>query len=476
MAQKSNTTFGFMLANHPNRFGFYPVMLRITRDRKTKRVRTALEVKKADWNQKAKGYKHFRSSFHNNEVYNKMLEDILKKYKATFEELKEDGTASSENIIDKVKNGEVSESFLQYALGRTQEIYDAGGFRNWKKYNGFCNKLQAYLKKSRKKDVTFAEITPSFLSKFDAFLHKLPNERQPDKLLHPNTIMVNFNIFKTIINRAITIDGKMKPEQNPFMKFKYSGVKVPKEKLDTNELDRLLAVDLPEGSLKWHCRNYFFFSFYCAGIRVGDLIQLRWCNITSEGRLNYQMGKNHKVRDLALTPEALAILKHYKRDNAKPNDYIFPLLDTRANWAKYVTQAEKDSMVPDMKKAMFTTISAKTALINKELVLIAKMAGIDKKVSFHISRHSFAKAAKDKGLDNLVVKELLAHTNLSTTQRYMGEFDTATTDAALQKAVGKEKSVSKEDETEKVLGMLQSLDPEQLKAVLAKLEENRHES
>ena len=113
MAQKSNTTFGFMLANHPNRFGFYPVMLRITRDRKTKRVRTALEVKKADWNQKAKGYKHFRSSFHNNEVYNKMLEDILKKYKATFEELKEDGTASSENIIDKVKNGEVSESFLQ---------------------------------------------------------------------------------------------------------------------------------------------------------------------------------------------------------------------------------------------------------------------------------------------------------------------------------------------------------------------------
>jgi len=46
MATKSNTTFGFMLANHPNRFGFYPVMFRITRDRKTKRVKTGLEVKK----------------------------------------------------------------------------------------------------------------------------------------------------------------------------------------------------------------------------------------------------------------------------------------------------------------------------------------------------------------------------------------------------------------------------------------------
>ena len=79
MANKGNTTFGFMLANHPNRFGFYPVMLRITRDRKTKRVKTELEVKKADWNQKAKGYKHFRDTFHNAEVYNDMLLDILQK-------------------------------------------------------------------------------------------------------------------------------------------------------------------------------------------------------------------------------------------------------------------------------------------------------------------------------------------------------------------------------------------------------------
>lgn len=468
MAKKSNTTFGFMLANHPNRFGYYPVMLRITRDRKTKRVKTELEVKKADWNQKAKNYKHFRSSFHNSEVYNKMLEDILKKYRATYEELKEEGTASTENIIDKVRNGEVSESFLQYALDRTQEIYDAGGFRNWKKYNGFCRKLQAFLKKKRKKDVTFAEITPAFLSQFDAFLHKLPNERHPDRMLHQNTIAVNFNIFKTIVNRSIEIEGKMKPEQNPFMKFKYSTVKTTKEKLDTTELDKLLALELPEGSLKWHCRNYFFFSFYCAGIRVGDLVQLRWCNITSENRLNYQMGKNHKVRDLALTPEALDILKHYEKEDAKPNDYIFPLLDMDTPWAKFVTQSEKDAMKPELKKAMFTTISAKTALINKELGIIAKMAGIEKKVSFHVSRHSFAKAAKDKGLDNLVVKELLAHTNLSTTQRYMGDFDTATTDAALQKAVSKE---NKTDEADKVLEMLKGLNPELLKEVLAKLEE-----
>lgn len=50
-----------------------------------------------------------------------------------------------------------------------------------------------------------------------------------------------------------------------------------------------------------------------------------------------------------------------------------------------------------------------------------------------ISRHSFAKMAKDKGLANLEVKALLAHYNLATTQRYMGEFDTAHNDTALEK-------------------------------------------
>lgn len=162
MANKGNTTFGFMLANHPNRFGYYPVMLRITRDRKTKRVKTELEVKKADWNQKAKGYKHFRDTFHNAEVYNDMLLDILQKYKDTYKELKEDGNASAGNIIEKVKSGDISESFLQYAKDRTQAIYDAGGIRNYKMYVGFCNKLEAFLKSIKKSDLLFSELTPSF--------------------------------------------------------------------------------------------------------------------------------------------------------------------------------------------------------------------------------------------------------------------------------------------------------------------------
>lgn len=441
-------------------------MLRITQDRKQTRVKTGLEVKKSDWNQKGKNYKHFRSSCPDYSKYNAMLKDIVDTYEDKYRVLTKEGRGAANIVINEIQKGEEQHSFLKYAKERTQEIFATGGVRNWKKYNGFINKLEGFLKKHRRKDLLFSELTPSMLSKFDTYLHQLPNERHPEQLLHPNTIQVVLNIFKTIVNHAINIDDMMAPGDNPFLKFKYIGVKTVKEKLDGDELEKLKDLDLEEGSLMWNCRNYFFFSFYCAGIRAGDLIQLRWMNITSDGRLHYQMGKNHKDRDLELVPQALEILKYYYREDAKPEDYIFPLLDGRETWMKYTTQEEKDRMKPEMKERMFRVIGNKNALINKELQKIQKLAGIDKKISMHISRHSFAKMAKEKGLDNLEVKGLLAHSNLATTQRYMGEFDTAHNDAALEKVFEPEK---KETTEAKLLKELQGVDPAVLQAVLEKL-------
>ena len=97
-------------------------------------------------------------------------------------------------------------------------------------------------------------------------------------------------------------------------------------------------------------------------------------------------------------------------------------------------------MLPaEEKEKMYARIGAKTALINKELKKIADLAGIEKKLSFHVSRHSFAKAAKKKGVDNLKVQELFAHSSLKITEGYMGHFESAENDAALA-SVFEEKS------------------------------------
>ena len=67
------------------------------------------------------------------------------------------------------------------------------------------------------------------------------------------------------------------------------------------------------------------------------------------------------------------------------------------------------------------------------------MAEIEKKLSFHISRHSFAKIAKQKGTDNAKLKDLLAHSSVKITEGYMGSFDTSENDKALKTFFRKKK-------------------------------------
>lgn len=461
----ASTTFTFELASKPNRAGKYPIYLRITQNRKLVRIKTSIELdRKSDWNPKKK---EIRSSEPNANKWNAVLSQEIEIAKDKYREMKESGTATSEKIKEKINGQETSESFLKYARHRTQEVYDSGSIRNYKKYNGFCNKLEKYLTDSHgvTHDLLFSEINTAFLAKFETYLHSLRNERNPEKMLHVNTIQVCFNIFRAIMKRAIEVDNMLPMEKNPFLTFKIKGVKTEKEKLDADEIERIKNLVLPEESLIWHCRNYFLFSFYCAGIRVGDFIQLRWSNISNDGRIHYQMGKNHKVRDLILVEPAKRILEHYHHKEAKATDYIFPILDSKADYAKAITQEDKDVLPANLKEKLFDQIGAKTSLINKELKKIANLAGIEKNLSFHISRHSFAKAAKQKGVDNAKVKELLAHSSLKITEGYMGNFDTAENDAALTSIFEEKPTI----DIESLVAQLKSLSKEQLDQVLERI-------
>ena len=96
---------------------------------------------------------------------------------------------------------------------------------------------------------------------------------------------------------------------------------------------------------------------------------------------------------------------------------------------------------------------------------IAEKAEISKNVSFHISRHSFAKVAKETGLDSCIVKELLAHSNLATTERYMGNFDTQKTDNALINLFGEVEKPK--DKKEEVIEALKGMSPEEIAAILS---------
>ena len=257
------TTFNLEINNKPTRKGTYNILLRITQDRKHKRIKSTIELRSPkDYNPKAKQGNWIRTSEPNHKLWNEVLAAEIENAKITYRDLREQGLATKENIKSTIKEVEISPSFLAYAKQRTSEILNEGGHRNFKKYNGFCNKLEGFLKSNKKTDLLFVEVTTSFLSKFEAYLHTLKNERIPDAKLHPNTIAINLNIFKSIVNRAIEIDKFIKPELNPFLGYKYTREVSPtKEKLNEAEISLIEELDLKEDSLIWHVRNYFLFSF-----------------------------------------------------------------------------------------------------------------------------------------------------------------------------------------------------------------------
>lgn len=458
-------TINFEINNRANSSGHYVVMLRLTQDRKLKRIKTSIQLKsKSDWNAKKQ---LVRSSEPNYEVWNSNLQDLKEAYRKNAEALKSAGRYTIECLMANVQSSEKTSSFLTYADDRIKELKTSGNYHNYKKYNNFYNKLTDFLKNDCKKDdLLFSELTPALLNKFDTYLHTLHNDRQPDRLLHQNTIQVAFKVFKALVNRAIKDNkGYLTIDENPFKVFSFSGIKTCKEKLYKSEIQAIKSLDLKEGSLIWHCRNYFLFSLYCAGIRCADFCCLKWCNVIENGnRLKYVMQKNNKERDLPLIDAAKAILEHYIRPEAKPSDYIFPLLNNDAEFVK----TEFNVMPADKKKMLFDAIGAKNALINKELKKIGKLAGIEKNISFHISRHSFANMAKEKGVDARIIQSLLAHSELSTTERYMGSFDTDSNDKALRDVFDNSSDVA--SDTDALLQQLKSLDATSLADLLNKLQ------
>lgn len=435
MASSTHISFAFQIDCRANRFGQYAILLRITQNRKKKYVKSSVSVSNKAWfNKNARNENWIRQSDPEYAKKNETLARELAEAKAAYSDiLEEQNIATPFSVKSKVEEAPVATSFLEFAREHCEDLHSNGQIRYWKQFRDLTNKLELFRKTRRMPDILFVDVTVPFLDKFERFLQRLPNQREKGagKVLNKNTVLNNMKRFRTLTRKAVKL-GYMSADKDPFLNYEFHWLPTTKDKLDMVEIDSIINLELEIGSPLWHTRNCFLFSFYCAGIRAGDLLQLRWRNVEG-GRLTYQMGKNHKMRDLILIPQANTILEHYNKEGKQRDDYIFPLLDNAKPYAKAVTQDQKDTMNVELKTSLYNDISAKTAILNNNLKKIASLAGIKKHLSFHIARHSFAKLAKDKGTDSGVVQGLLAHSSIKTTEGYMGQFDTSVEDAAMAK-------------------------------------------
>ena len=133
---------------------------------------------------------------------------------------------------------------------------------------------------------------------------------------------------------------------------------------------------------------------YSGGLRIGELVTLKVKDIDS-GRMMIRIeeGKGKKDRYTLLSPSVLVELRNYWRYYRPMTEWLFESQDRKSHWS--IRSAQKV-----FKKA------------------VAK-AGISKKVSSHILRHSFATHLLEQGIDLLTIKELLGHNQLQTTSQYL---------------------------------------------------------
>ena len=78
----------------------------------------------------------------------------------------------------------------------------------------------------------------------------------------------------------------------------------------------------------------FMFSFYCGGLRIGDVLELGWANLRN-GRLVYGIEKTDKDRSVLLLPQAITFIKQFEEHRESFNDFIFPMLIPRRITASY---------------------------------------------------------------------------------------------------------------------------------------------
>lgn len=369
--------------------GTAPLHFLIIKDRRKSKVTTGVFIEPKYWNDE-KGV--IKPGAPNSARLNSFLKNKLAELQ---DKVFEHETVSKSLTTKKLKEkiyGKTPTNFFDFGL-RVLEGYEKQNMI------GTYDKAQSILAKLEKfngsKNLMFQDIDPNFLDKYDSYCRKEWENKT-------NTVHKDMKFIRKVFNDAIWLEI-VEPQENPFTRYKLKLEKTQRTFLTEDELEEIAKVDCTPGTrLELH-RDMFVFAAYCGGLRVSDMLQLKWKNI-DKTHIHFTIRKTGSQLSIKVPDRGLTILEKYKPKKAEKEHYIFPMLQNGLN--------EKDFRLVD------NEISSATAYINKNLKILASKAEIEKPISFHISRHTFATRALRKGISIDKVSKLMGHAAIRETQVY----------------------------------------------------------
>lgn len=358
-----------------NKKGMALVQVEAYLNRKKKYFSTKVYLSPDQWDFKKRMVKNHPNADAINHMLYEFMAEIEKKELGLWQQGKQ---ISLDSLKNSMENQDDSTSFIAFFRN---EIAKSSLKESTKR-----NHLSTLeLLRSYKKDVSFSELTFEFISSFDHYLQQ--------KGYHTNTIAKYMKHLKRHINVAINKEY-MEIQKYAFRKYKIKSVENNHTHLSPEELGKIESLELGGRFTKLEkTKDAFLFCCY-AGLRYSDFTNLSPENIVKMHQETWLIYKSVKTNTEVRLPlyllfegKGIEVLNKYQDDLAD----FFKLRDN--------------------------------SNVNKELLIIAKLSGLNKRISFHTARHTNATLLIYSGVNITTVQKLLGHKSVKTTQVYTNIMD-----------------------------------------------------
>jgi site-specific recombinase XerD len=367
--------------NQVNKDGRVNIMIRLSVNGEVSQFSSKLDIEPEQWDVslgKAAG------NSQKSRQLNNLLEDIRTSLKNHYHAIE---THETFVTAEKVRNAFLGYSTKQCTLLELfkSHIVDARKLvginktvATIAKYDRACRRLEEFMKaKYKVTDIALKEINHKFITDFEMYLLTVSK-------CNENTTAKFMQTFRMII---IIAKNNGWIFNDPFSNYKIRLKRVDRGYLTDGEIQLILEKDFVSKRLE-QVRDIFIFSCY-TGLAYIDVKQLT----TNDIRTSFD-GK-------------LWIMTHRQKTDTPVN---LPLLKIPLNiLKKYEGKLPKGHLLPVLSNQK----------LNSYLKEIADLCGINKNITFHLARHTFATTTTlSKGVPIETVSKMLGHTNIKTTQIY----------------------------------------------------------
>lgn len=377
-----------------------PIYLRITVDGKRTEISISRRIDIRKWNSSAnKGIGRSESIRALNEYLNLLSSKVYKIQKNLIEE-DIDYTA---NTIKDILSGanRKSKSIIEVFQAHNKQLKQLEGKQyakaTVKRYDTALKHVQSFIFYNfNVNDLALNKINHKFITDFQFYLMNVKDQSH-------NTALKYIKNFKKIVKIALDNDWI---DKDPFSRFKRSFKQVDREILTQQEIDLIISKDLKIPRLDL-VRDVFLFSCY-TGLSYVDVKLLSKNDIVigmnGEKAIHIKRKKTKTVSKIPLLPYAETIINKYQNNPTVLNSGT--LLPVKSNQK-----------------------------LNAYLKELTDLCGINKNITFHTARHTFATTiTMANGVSTESISKMLGHKSLRTTQHYAKILDlTVSQDMAILK-------------------------------------------